>query len=169
MANLFRALEYTLQWEGGYSNDPIDHGGETNYGITQITLNRYIKSHPGTKVPDRVKKLSVKDAEEIYRNEYWKFDGIRDQSIATKLFDMSVNMGVGTAVKMLQRILGVDVDGIFGTRTLDAVNGDDPDILMLDLVQACINRYESIIKNDPTQERFRKGWMRRAKSMPKEE
>ena len=106
MANLFRALEYVLQWEGGYSNDPVDHGGETNYGITQITLNRYIKSHPGTKVPDRVKKLSVKDAEEIYRNEYWKFDGIRDQSIATKLFDMSVNMGVGTAVKMLQRILG---------------------------------------------------------------
>ena len=120
-------------------------------------------------MPDRVKKLSVKDAEEIYRNEYWKFDGIRDQPIATKLFDMSVNMGVGTAVKMLQRILGVDVDGIFGTRTLDAVNGDDPDILMLDLVQACINRYEAIIKNDPTQERFRKGWMRRAKSMPKEE
>lgn len=116
-----------------------------------------------------MKKLSVKDAEEIYRNEYWKFDKIIDQSIATKLFDMSVNMGVGTAVKMLQRILGVDVDGIFGTRTLDAVNGDDPDILMLDLVNACIKRYEDIIKSDPTQERFRRGWMRRAKSMPKEE
>ena len=169
MANLFRALEYVLQWEGGYSNDPVDHGGETNYGITQITLNRYIKSHPGTKVPDRVKKLSVKDAEEIYRAEYWKFDKIIDQSIATKLFDMAVNMGVGTAVKMLQRILGVDVDGVFGQRTLDATNGDDHDILMLDLVNACIKRYEDIIKSDPTQERFRRGWMRRAKSMPKEE
>lgn len=33
------AFKIVLDFEGGYSNDPADRGGETNYGITASTLN----------------------------------------------------------------------------------------------------------------------------------
>ena len=166
MANLFTALEYTLPWEGGYSNDPLDHGGKTNYGITQATLNRYLDRHPTSNVPDKVELFSVKDAEEIYRADYWKFDGVKSQAVASKLFDMSVNFGVGTAIKMVQRIVGVNDDGFIGPMTIQAINNTLEADLLNRLVNSCIERYSHIIEQDPTQERFRRGWMRRAKSIP---
>jgi lysozyme family protein len=38
------ALRIVLQLEGGYSNDPFDRGGATNYGIVQATYNDYNKT-----------------------------------------------------------------------------------------------------------------------------
>jgi len=166
MANLFLALEYTLPFEGGYSNDPVDHGGATNFGITQVTLNRYLLANPSALVYDRVACLTIQDAEKIYRWGYWKFDGVKDQGIATKLFDIAVNMGVGTAVKMVQRIVGSEPDGLWGPMTLAKVNGYDQASLMQKLVESSLNRYENIIAKDPTQEKFRKGWTRRAVAIP---
>jgi len=32
---LKEALKFTLKWEGGFSNDPVDPGGATNRGIIQ--------------------------------------------------------------------------------------------------------------------------------------
>lgn len=166
MADFFKALHFVLENEGGYSNVKEDKGGETNFGITQATLNRFNRANPKLGLPDRVKALSIRDVEQIYRKDYWKFDGIIDQPIATKLFDMSVNMGINTAVKIIQRVVGVPVDGLCGPMTIQAINDDDADILMLDLVEACIKLYEEIITRDPSQEKFRRGWIRRAKKMP---
>jgi lysozyme family protein len=166
MSNLFKALEHTLSFEGGYSNDPVDHGGATNLGITQATLNRYLLANPSALVYDRVACLTIQDAEKIYRWGYWKFDGVKDQGIATKIFDIGVNMGVGTAVRMVQRIVGADPDGIFGPITLAMVNDWDPKLLMRELIQSSLYKYENNIAKDPTQERFRKGWIKRALAMP---
>jgi len=166
MADFWKAMYYVLDWEGGYSNDPADRGGATNYGITQSTLTRYINTHPGARVPDRVERIGIKDAEEIYKADYWKFDKIESQSIATKLFDISINMGYRTAIKMVQSIIGLDVDGVLGPITAAAINAKDPADLMLDLVNSCVNRYLSILAGDPSQEKFRRGWLRRAKSIP---
>lgn len=169
MADFWKALYYTLEFEGGFSNHTNDKGGRTNYGITQATLNRYIKSHPGTRVPDKVDRMSVKDAEEIYRNDYWKFDKIENQRVATKVFDMCVNMGTGTGIRLLQKAIGTVPDGIIGPQTLQAVNASDPSGILLSLVSESIERYNSIVKADPSQSVFLKGWMRRAKSLPPEE
>jgi len=168
MANIFKALYYTLEFEGGFSNDPIDHGGATNYGITQATLNNYLKKYPSAKVPDRVDKLSIKDVEEIYKDGYWKFDGIEDQRVATKIFDMSVNFGLGSAVKLVQKIVKTDPDGSWGPLTQAKVNAQTPLPFLDELVTACIHRYEAIMEKDPTQEKYRKGWLKRARSKPEE-
>jgi len=165
MANLFKALKYTLAFEGGYSDDPDDHGGKTYCGITQTTLNRYLKNHPSSKVADSVKDLSIADVEEI-SGEYWKFDDVTSQPIASKLFDMAFNMGLHQAIVYCQRILGLQEDGFFGPVTLSAVNGCDPTKLMNGLVTESISHYLGCIKKDPTQEKYRKGWLRRATSKP---
>ena len=33
------AIDFVLEVEGGYSNNPNDRGGETNYGISQWAFN----------------------------------------------------------------------------------------------------------------------------------
>ena len=86
------ALEFTLRWEGGYSNDPSDPGGETKYGISK----RY---HPNVDV----KNLTIDEAQEIYRMEYWNPSGCDSlpEPLDLIVFDTAVNMGIKRARSFL--------------------------------------------------------------------
>jgi hypothetical protein len=89
-------IDITLEHEGGYVHDPNDLGGETNFGIA------------GRFYPDvDIKNLTKDGAKEIYRKDYWDKNKIDDVSDGLKhiYFDMCVNQGRGTAVKILQRAI----------------------------------------------------------------
>ena len=43
-ADFERALDFVLEVEGGYTNDPVDRGGATNKGILQRVYDRYRKA-----------------------------------------------------------------------------------------------------------------------------
>ena len=120
---LKQAIQFTLANEGGYSNNPSDHGGATNRGIIQRELNLWNKSHPEMGFPEDVVQLRIDQAEAIYRANYWRWDFIQDPLIAIKAFDIGVNCGPGTATKLLQRAAKVPDDGQIGTQTIAAVNG----------------------------------------------
>jgi hypothetical protein len=78
------ALAFTLQWEGGYSCDPDDPGGETNWGISKRTYPHL-----------DIKGLTRDDAAAIYRRDYWdslKLDG-EFTPLDITLFDSAVNLG----------------------------------------------------------------------------
>ncbi len=63
--NWEKAISFVLKWEGGYSNDPYDSGGETKYGISK-------RSYPNLDI----KNLTLEQAKEIYKRNYWdKIDG----------------------------------------------------------------------------------------------
>jgi lysozyme family protein len=47
--NFDKALSFVLSWEGGYSNDPDDPGGETNFGISK-------RSYPNENIKDMTKE-----------------------------------------------------------------------------------------------------------------
>ncbi len=47
---------------GGYTNDPVDTGGETKYGISK-------RAHPDVDIAN----LTLEDALAIYRRDYWDF------------------------------------------------------------------------------------------------
>ena len=103
--NFDKIIEKVLEHEGGYVNDPNDLGGETNYGITK-------RFYPDVDI----KNLTREQAKDIYKRDYW--DKNRVESLPENLwhifFDMCVNMGRGTAVKILQRAAngkgrGIDV------------------------------------------------------------
>lgn len=85
-------MEFILKWEGGYSNDPNDPGGETKYGISK-------RSHPEVNIT----KLTLDEAKEIYRSKYWVPLGCNDLDSPLDLvvMDTGVNMGPGRAKDFL--------------------------------------------------------------------
>ena len=167
MASFSLALEYMLPHEGVESNHPNDHGGRTKYGITQRSLDMFNHARPGFGLPTDVYAVTLAQAQIFYSHAgYWQFDGVKDQRIASKLFDMSVNMGGHQALKLAQPILGVTVDGLYGPATEAAINAQDPIILLAGLCVAAATFYRGLAAKDPSQEVFLKGWLARAHSVP---
>lgn len=113
MANFQPAVAITLQHEGGFVDNPADPGGATNRGVEQRDLPN---------IP--IRTLTTAQATAYYLETYWKplYAEIDSQMIASKLFDLGVLFGIGTAVRNLQMVLGLSADGVFGTETLAAVN-----------------------------------------------
>lgn len=110
-----KAIEFVLRYEGStYENDPNDTGGETKYGISK-------KSYP----KENIRDMTLDRAKEIYRQDYWNqlLGDKLPENLAACVFDAAVNQGLITAIKMLQVMLGVDVDGVVGPRTLKAAAG----------------------------------------------
>ena len=66
---LKEALVFTLAWEGGFTNHPLDPGGATNYGIIQSRYDEYRKFKGLAK--QSVKFISKSEYEEIYDKYYW--------------------------------------------------------------------------------------------------
>ena len=87
-------IQITLDHEGGYVHDPKDLGGETNFGIAK-------RFYPDVDI----KNLTEEGAKEIYKKDYWDKNKVESlpQNLWHIYFDMCVNMGKRTAVKVLQR------------------------------------------------------------------
>lgn len=97
MSNNFdRSIAFVLKHEGGYVNDPRDAGGETNYGISK-------RAYPELDI----KALTVVEATEIYRRDYWQKAGCDalDWPLCLVVLDTAVNMGVGKAQDFNDRAL----------------------------------------------------------------
>ena len=147
-------IEKVLEHEGGYVNDPKDLGGETKYGITK-------RFYPDVDI----KNLTIEQATEIYKKDYWDKNKVESlpQNLWHIYFDMCVNMGKRTAVKVLQRAANnkgrdIEVDGGLGPMTIGALKGVE-----LDRVRAFrVKYYVDLITARPEQEKFYLGWFRRA-------
>jgi len=154
-------LDFVLDREGGFTNDPVDRGGATNFGITQRVYDQYLAAH-GLPLAS-VRDITSSEVEAIYRANYWNL--VRGDELSSPLdlvlFDCAVQHGAGRAIKFLQQAVMVDVDGVFGPATL-RVTVDSPAVLVaarvMELRQAF---YAKIIRNDPTQQRFQRGWNNR--------
>lgn len=110
-----RALEVVLKLEGGYSDDPRDSGGKTNFGITEKVARAF--GYTG-----EMRNLTKQTAAEIYKQGYWlncKCDQL-PYPLSLYVFDCAVNQGSDAAKKLLQAALNVKQDGLIGSVTLAA-------------------------------------------------
>lgn len=158
--NWVKSLKLLLKHEGGYVDDKTDRGGETNFGISK-------KSYPN----EDIKNLTIERAGELYKRDYWtpmKCDDL-PSGIDFLIFDFGVNSGNGTAIKTLQRALNrfgcnLVCDGAIGKKTLARTIELGRSIIP-DLLNERRIFYDKVIQNDPTQERFRRGWMNRVDNL----
>ena len=152
MSDFAQAVAVTLHNEGGYSNSPNDSGGETKYGITQADM-------PGADIA----MLSVIEATDYYREHYWKplYSQIGSQMVAGKLFDLGVLFGIGTVVKVIQSLLPVVVDGVFGPQTLAEVNAADAGPLLSHFKSAMQAHAHDVVMRNPKDGVFLQGWLNR--------
>lgn len=151
-----------LKNEGSrYTDHAADKGGPTRYGITQATLTAY-RGHPVT--PVDVASLTEAEARAIYEQDYIKgpgFDRIGSDALRFVLVDYAVNSGPITAIRALQRTLGVPVDGNLGPVTEQAANLKDGRRLALGVLAQRARHFGRIITDNPTQAMFAAGWMDR--------
>jgi lysozyme family protein len=150
MADFKLAIPIVLQNEGGYVNDPNDPGGETKYGISKHAY------------PDvDIKNLTEEQASDIYLRDFWKFDGIKIQEVANKVFDSYVNLK-HTAIRLAQNCVGLPQDGLYGPRTEAAINSMSPTYFLTSYRQALVTYYRELTNDHPIFERYLTGWLRRA-------
>ena len=188
MARFSVAYIKTMEFEGGYVNDPVDVGGETYAGISRV----YNKTWSGWKLIDSLKKdrtfpTNLKKHEQLqrevaifYKQHYWdtnRLDEFTSQALANKLFDIGVNMGVRRAARFLQEALNylnrnqqlypdLVADGFIGPVTFRSLSnilgraGDEEILLkIINVLQGM--HYLDFMKKSPIQERFARGWFSR--------
>src|SRR5690606_5548293 len=117
-----------------------------------------------------IANLTREDAIAIYYRDFYVkygYDRLRDEAVATKVFDMAVNMGPAAAHRLLQEalvFLGYDiaVDGIIGPQTIGAANKADPKRVLQVLKWLAAHHYYRIAAQRPQSRAFLVGWLTRA-------
>lgn len=180
MSDFDKSIEVVLENEGGYVNDPNDTGGATKYGISL----RYLRglgdvdndgfldgdiNHDNVVNSEDIKDLTQGLAKDFYKeiwqaNKYWR---LNDQYIATKLFDLAVNLGARQANKLIQRAVkaasNVDLldDGIIGEKSIKAINECMPLILLAALKAQADSFYRNLSDSKPQYKKYINGWLKR--------
>lgn len=164
MASLLYFAPLLKKLEGGYVNHPNDKGGATNKGVTLSTFRKYFGK---TKTVNDLKNITNEQWQYIFKKGYWdrwKADLIKNQSIAELLVDWLYNSGTW-GVKYPQQVLGVVSDGVVGPKTIAAINSyPNQAELFYKLWNRRKKHYEDIVKKNPSQKVFLKGWMNRLNS-----
>jgi len=159
--NFKQSLQYVLESEGLFTDNPLDSGGATMHGITLETYRVFKKNTHLT--PNDLKNISDEDVSTIYFYQYWNVCdcSLLPDGVDYCVFDFAVNAGYGRSIKTLQKAVGADVDGHLGPITLALVNHKD----QLGLIKAFSDQkeafYKGIVANKPSQIIFLDGWLAR--------
>lgn len=143
-----QCLSFIFLHEGGYSNDPNDPGGETNFGIAAAW-------QPGLDTS----KLTRDQAASIYKREFW--DLLRcdelPPAVACAVFNFGVQHGPIDAAMALQSVVGARPDGIVGPETVRMANAREALPTARDVIA------RSVIDQSKSRnwEKYRYGWTRR--------
>ena len=146
-------LQQILKFEGGLVDDPNDPGGRTAYGIAE-------RSHPAAW---RNGTPTEEDAAKLYKQYYWEANrcGELPNMLCLVVFDSSVNQGIRSAGKFLQRAIAkpnIYEDGVIGNKTIAAAAVADKKELLRDFTTFRIKHYSEL----PHFPVYWKGWTRRA-------
>lgn len=175
MKSIAAIINEIIDKERGYSNDPADSGGETNWGWTKKALREM--GWMGD-----VKDLTRPEAFDLYYRRYVIKTGYREvldvsDDIGAELMDTAVNMGEYWAGLFLQQALNafndgekrypdIKEDGIVGRNTIKALErflshrGEEGEnVLLVALNSLQCARYIDLCRAYPKNERFVYGWV----------
>ena len=162
MASLIYFAPLLKRLEGGYAGN-IDGKTCTMKGIT---LEVYQKHFGKQKTCSDLKRISDNEWYTITKTDYWdvvRADEIVNQSVANIIVDFVFNSGK-SVIKRIQKIVGVVPDGIFGKKTLAAINNADQKELFYKIKASRKAFYDEIIERNPSKAKFKRGWYNRLNS-----
>lgn len=165
MSHFEQAFEAMIRNEGGYKLHTVegDRGGMTYAGIARNMNPQW----PGWAFIDRGETPPTQMVRDFYRQGYWqpiRGDDLPQRTAAT-IFDFAVNTSAPgrptVAVKLAQLVAGTQPDGVFGDKTLAALQAIDPEKFVLAYALAKVARYRDIVTRDRSQMKFLLGWLNR--------
>ena len=157
-----KIFDYLLEVEGGYTDDKNDKGGKTKYGIIEEEAREF--GYKGD-----MQNLTMDFAKNIYLKKYYlgnKLDKVANDKVALSICDWAVNSsrnGIKNAQIAINQLTNanLDVDGIIGNKTLEALNAIDPEKFLEVYHNLQRIYYRSKVADDKTQEKFLAGWLNR--------
>jgi lysozyme family protein len=165
------SVTIVLSHEGGLCDDSDDPGGITNFGITaQFLLDNRMFFNKCDAIT-YIEKMNENTAKSIYKTYFWEhyhYNLIEPLQIATKIFDMCVNMGNVESHKIVQRSINkmshdqLLVDGIIGSKTIAAANALPDTYLHEELREESKKFYTNLAEENPKLAKFLTGWLKRA-------
>ena len=94
-----------------------------------------------------------------------RLDEVDSELKSCELFVFGANVDTVPAVRVLQRLLGVVVDGIMGQKTLKALNDYNEQSFDVDFDRAEIAYYRNLVKAKPEYHIYERGWINRAEKV----
>lgn len=162
--------------EGGLSMDRTDRGNwfkgqliGSKFGVTAAAL----ASYRGTKTitAPQMAALTKDEAVQVALSDYYerpKIDDLEWNAVTASILDMGYNAGPKTAIKLMQRMIGVNGDGVIGQFTDRAfseyLQDHGVEKTAQDYCAKRIDYYERIIARRPQNSKYRRGWQARARS-----
>lgn len=151
-------LQRLYKLEGFESNDKNDPGGETYKGISR-TYNpdwcgwQYVDAKDYAKAD-----ICVRD---FYKSLWLKLncDKLDNFEIAFFVFQIAVNVGTTTAVKIAQKVAGVEPDGVLGKATVNAINSMFPDKFLTIMKGEVACFYIKLADSKPQLKIYLYGWL----------
>lgn len=160
-SDLNPSITYILKSEGGYTNDPRDPGGPTNFGITIYDVRLYVKKNA---TAADVRALTKDQAIKIYESKYW--DALDGDALPAGMdytaVDYGVTSGIARSGRVLRKVLGLptedwhitdDVMAALKKRALTAV------------IRQVNDERSAFLHRLSTCDRFCGGWDRRVASV----
>lgn len=148
-----RAMKRVRKNEGGYSNDPLDNGLETKFGISK-------RWYPN----EDIKNITRERADAILYRDFWLANGIYKlpDILVEEVFDKAVNTGLVNSIRRLHNVLGIAPGTIIGEKTLSLLKqqSDLTDVLNR-FKDETRSYYYNLTEKQPSQKKYLKGWLKR--------
>lgn len=179
MAEFKNSIVYTSKYEGYdiFTTDPLDKGGATKFGISlnfakgTNDLDLFDLDNDGQITKEDIRLMNSERALEVYKEYFWDvawLDRLESDKKAFIFFDAIVNHGLRNATGLLQKTLiqmgyRLVFDRAFGKNTFGALQEADETQFIDIFLEKRKNFFLKIVENNPSQNRFIKGWLNRIK------
>lgn len=166
MADYKNIIAFIKRAEGGYVNDPLDIGGETNKGVTYKTWISVF----GNNAHEKFMIMNDEDWGVIFKKNYWNQmlgDQIHSQRIADIIVDWVWGSGKHYSEADVQDILihafdqHISEDGNFGPATINSINSVDEQKLWDEIIAKRLWFFNQCVISHPTNKKFLAGWKNR--------